>query len=143
MPWWVWLVAAALLLGVEVLTLDLIALMFAAGALGGASAAALGAPAPVSLLVAAATAAAGLLVVRPVAVRHLRQGPLERTGTAALVGREAVVLERVTEVGGRVRLAGEVWSARTYVPGSVVEPGSRVDVLEIEGATAVVHQTGA
>ena len=139
---WLWLLAALVLVGIEVVTLDLVALMFAAGALSAAGATAAGASTPVAVLVAAAVSVAGLAVVRPVAVRHLRQGPDERTGTAALVGREALVLERVTADGGRIKLAGEVWSARAYVPGSAIEPGSTVDVLEIDGATAVVHMTG-
>jgi membrane protein implicated in regulation of membrane protease activity len=63
-----------------------------------------------------------------------------RTGTAALAGARAIVLERVDENGGRIRLGGEEWSARAYVPDEVFEPGTQVEVVKIEGATALVYQ---
>jgi membrane protein implicated in regulation of membrane protease activity len=87
----------------------------------------------------AVAAAAGLGVVRPLAVRHIRQPPLLRTGTSALVGRSATVLEEVTAQGGRIRIGGEVWSARSYDESQVLPAGSTVDVFAIEGATALVH----
>ena len=61
-----------------------------------------------------------------------------RTGVAALVGTEAVVLEAVDGRDGRIKLAGEVWSARAYDGDSVFSVGQRVHVLEIDGATALV-----
>jgi membrane protein implicated in regulation of membrane protease activity len=133
-----WVLLAVGLVVVEVLTLALVALMLAAGAVSAAVAAALGAPLPVDALVGAAVAAAGVVAVRPVALRHLRQGPEQRTGVAALVGRQAVVLERVDEHGGLVKLGGEVWTARSYAGSGSFEPGETVDVAAIEGATAVV-----
>jgi membrane protein implicated in regulation of membrane protease activity len=99
--------------------------------------AALGAPFLVQALAAIAVSVAMLGVVRPIAKRHLHQAISERTGVAALVGRRATVLERVDGNGGRVKLAGEVWSARSY-DGSVIEVGASVDVVEIQGATALV-----
>ena len=63
-----------------------------------------------------------------------------RTGTAALVGAHAVVLTRVDQNGGRVRIGGEEWSARAYVPDQVLEPGVKVEVAEIQGATALVYE---
>ena len=78
-------------------------------------------------------------MVRPLAVRHIRQPPVLKTGTSALVGRSAVVTQEVTALDGRVRIGGEVWSARSYDESSVIPEGSRVDVLAIEGATALVH----
>jgi len=81
-----------------------------------------------------------LAVLRPVARRHLRLPVLSRTGTAALVGRKALVTRRVDDHGGRVRIGGEEWSARSFVDGQVYEEGSRVDVIEIEGATALVAE---
>ena len=140
--WAAWLGAALLLAAIETLTLDLVALMLAAGAGAGAVTAALGAPTVVQVVVACVTALAMLLAVRPVALRHLRSTALTRTGTAALVGRQAVVLERTDGTDGRVKLAGEVWSARTSDPDLTLEPGATVDVLSIDGATAVVHRTG-
>ena len=63
-----------------------------------------------------------------------------RTGSAALVGAPAVVLQRVDADGGRVRIGGEEWSARAFMPDQVLEPGMRVEVAEIEGATALVYE---
>src|SRR3954447_9120220 len=90
----------------------------------------------VVLFVVVAAGAVGLL--RPVARRHLHLPAPVRTGTAALVGAKAVVLQRVDALGGRVRLGGEEWSARAYLDDQVLEPGTRVEVVKIEGATALV-----
>jgi membrane protein implicated in regulation of membrane protease activity len=79
-------------------------------------------------------------VLRPLAHRHLRTPPSLRTGTAALVGARAVVLERVDDAGGRVKIGGEVWSARAFFEGHVIEEGARVEVARIEGATALVYE---
>jgi membrane protein implicated in regulation of membrane protease activity len=135
--WTLW-TGLALILGIiETTTLDLVFLMLAVGAAGGAVVAAIGAPFLAQALAAIAVSVAMLGVVRPVAKRHLHQPINERTGVAALVGRRAIVLERVDGTGGRVKLAGEVWSARSY-DGSVIEAGASVDVVEIQGATALV-----
>ena len=85
-------------------------------------------------------AGAGLGIVRPIAIRHLKQAPVLRTGTAALVGRSAIVLEEVNEHSGRVRIEGEEWSSRPYLDESLVIPvGTKVDVMQIKGATALVY----
>jgi len=81
-----------------------------------------------------------LAVVRPIALRHLKTPHELRTGVDALIGREAITLERVDIHGGRVKLAGEVWSARTMDGSLVIEPGRTVDVLRIDGAVAVVFE---
>lgn len=144
MSLWVWWVVGAVVLGIiEVATLDLVFLMLAGGALAAASAVALGAGAPLSVAVFIVVSVALLGVVRPVALRHLRQPPAHRTGVAALVGASAVVLERVDAQAGRVKLAGEVWSARAYDESQVIEPGTPVDVVEIRGATALVYPSEA
>lgn len=137
--WVFWLGLAFVFGTVETMTLDLVFLMLAGGAVGGAVAAALGAPVVVSAIVAIVVSAALLGVVRPVAVRHLRQPVATRTGVAALVGKRAVVLERVDAQSGRVKLGGETWSARAYSADQVMEAGESVDVIEIEGATALVY----
>ena len=140
--WVAWTLVAVLLGVAEVSTLDLTFAMLAVGALAGAGASAVGAPFLLALAAALAVSVAMLAVVRPVALRHLRAGaPETRTGVAALVGRQAVALDRVDAHTGRVKLAGEVWSARSYDPHHVIEPGSTVDVVQIDGATAVVFQT--
>ena len=141
--WLVWLLLAGVFVGVEIATLSLVALMLAAGALAGAVAAAFGAPVVVEALSASVVALLMLVVVRPVALGHLRQPVAQRTGVAALVGHEAVVLERVDGQHGLVRIGGEVWSARSYDRTVALEPGATVDVIAIDGATAVVYGSGA
>ena len=103
-----------------------------------ASAAAIGAAPAVQIVIFTLASAASLLVLRPVAKRHLRTPARLRTGTAALVGERALVLERVDRDGGQVKLAGESWSARAFDEDEVIEPGERVQVMQIEGATALV-----
>ena len=137
--WIVWLVIAAALGIAEVTTLTLALGLLAIGALAGALTAALGLPLIVQLIVFGLSSAAGLAVIRPIAVRHIRQPPLLRSGTAALVGREALALTEVTRHSGRVRIGGEEWTARPYDPGVVIPQGADVDVLAIEGVTALVH----
>lgn len=138
--WMAWLGLTIVLGLAEVLSLDLVLLMLAAGAGMGMVAALLGAPFVLQVVVAAATAVAALAVVRPTAVRRLRSGPDLRLGHGKLVGQQGVVLERVTHnEPGRIKLAGEVWSAQPFDDDVVIEVGETVDVLEIRGATAVVH----
>jgi len=137
--WLLW-VAVAILAGVvEVLTLDLIFLMVAGGAFVAAVTAAFGAPLALSVLVFAGSTAALLLLARPPLLGYSRRSaPEVAMHTAALVGREAEVLAEVTATGGRVKLGGEVWSARADQRGETLEVGSHVHVLRIDGATAVV-----
>lgn len=139
---WYWWVAAALGLAViEIATLDLIFVMLAAGSLAGALVSAAGGPLVLQVVVAGAVAVLMLALVRPVALRHLRQPSDLRTGVAALEGATAVVVERVDAHDGRVKIKGEIWSARSYDPDRVIEPGTVVDVVRIDGATAVVLST--
>jgi membrane protein implicated in regulation of membrane protease activity len=76
--------------------------------------------------------------LRPIARRHVRLPALSRTGTDALVGRKAVVTRQVDSAGGRVRIGGEEWSARAYLDGQVFAEGKTVDIIQIEGVTALV-----
>jgi len=148
-----WLALALVLAAVEVATVDFFFLMLVGGALVAALVAALGLPFTGQVLVAVAVALVLLLVVRPALVRRVRVGSPTLTGTAALVGREARVVETVSDAGGRIRLAGEVWSARTPsgsgagrtaadLGSALILPGRTVRVLAIEGATAVVTAAG-
>jgi membrane protein implicated in regulation of membrane protease activity len=138
--WVVWsIVAIALALG-EVATLSLFLGPIALAALLAAVVSALGGGLVVQLLVFIVGSLASLALLRPIAVRHLRTPARLRTGTAALVGTKALVLERVDLHGGQVKIGGEVWSARAYDESQVIEPGSRVDVVKIEGATALVYE---
>jgi membrane protein implicated in regulation of membrane protease activity len=137
--WIVWLILAALLAVAEIMTTTLAFGLLAVAAGAAAIVGAVGLGLPFQIAAFALAAGAGLGVVRPLAVRHMRQPPLLRTGTSALVGRSAIVTEEVTPLDGRVRIGGEVWSARSYDESQVIPEGSKVDVLAIEGATALVH----
>jgi membrane protein implicated in regulation of membrane protease activity len=141
MPEWViWMIAAGVLAVGEIFTLSLfLGPVAIAAALAGLAALA-GAGVAIQLVVFTLAAAASLLVLRPIARRHLRTPARLRTGTAALVGSSATVLERVDGDGGQIRLAGEVWSARAFDDDEVLEAGARVEVLEIRGATALVSE---
>ncbi len=137
--WIIWLIIAIALGAAEVMTTTLAFGLVAVGALVAALAGALGASLPWQFGAFVLTSLAGLVLVRPVAVRHLRRSPSVRSGTAALVGQTAYVLADVTPHSGRVRIGGEEWSARPYDESSVIPAGSTVDVLQIKGATALVH----
>jgi membrane protein implicated in regulation of membrane protease activity len=102
--------------------------------------AAVGAPLWLDIAVFGAGSLASLGILRPIARAHLKMPHAIRTGAAALEGAKAVVLLRVDSMGGRVKIGGEEWSARSYVPDGVYEPGSQVDVVQIEGATALVYR---
>lgn len=139
MPDWVlWLIAAALLAAGEVVTLGFFLGPIALAAGVAAVVAAVGGGAEVQFGAFIAASVASLAVVRPIARRHLRTPAHLRTGTAALVGERALVLERVDADGGRIKLHGEVWTARPFDDDRQFEPGVRVEVLKIEGATALV-----
>lgn len=138
--WVVWMIIAALFAAGEVVTLTFLLAPLALAAVVTAAAALAGVSIELQIAVFIAGSIASLGIVRPIARRHVRTPPQVRTGTAALVGQRAVVLERVDADGGTVKLAGEVWSARAYDEDQVFEPGARVDVLEIDGATALVAE---
>jgi len=140
--WLVWLVVAVVLGIAELLTVTIDLGLIAVAALAGAGAAAAGLGAGWQFGAFAVVAALGLLLVRPYAKRRLRRGPVLRSGTAGLVGREALVLDEVNRDQGLVRIGGEEWTARPYDPDVVIVAGTAVDVLAIEGATALVHPRG-
>lgn len=136
---WVWWLIAAVGLGIPlVLTAMPEFGMFAVGAVAGAVTAALGFGVVAQVVVFVVVSVALLAVVRPIAARHRAGQAQLATGIDALKGRQATVLERVDADGGRIKLAGEVWSARSYAFDQVFEPGQQVDVVDIDGATAVV-----
>jgi membrane protein implicated in regulation of membrane protease activity len=137
--WIVWLILAAVLGVAEVLTATLSFGLIAIAAVVAAVTGAAGLGLPFQLAAFAVASAAGLVVVRPIAMRHIKQPPLLRTGTSALVGRSAKVVAEVTDDSGQVRIGGELWSARPYDESQVIPVGSTVDVFAIEGATALVH----
>ncbi len=144
MAWaWIWVVAAVVLGIIEVTTLSLVFAMFAGGALAAAGVAALGFGLLIQVLAFCVVSVALLGVVRPVARRHMLTDSSPRMGVAALVGTRAVVVERVDAHNGRIKLAGEIWTARSYDEEQILEPGQSVDVMEIRGATALVYGSEA
>jgi membrane protein implicated in regulation of membrane protease activity len=139
--WVLWaIVAVALAIG-ELATPGLFVagpIALAAVAAAACAVAGVGGVLQVIVFIACSIVAVGAL--RPVARRHLHMPHAIRTGTAALVGAKAVVLQRVDVDGGRVKIGGEEWSARAFMPDQVLEPGTRVEVAKIEGATALVYE---
>ena len=138
--WLFWLIAAAILGIGEIATTGFFMAPFAAGALIAALASAVGAGWAVSLALFLVVSIVALSALRPIARAHLRQPAQLRTGPAALVGRNATVVERIEADAGCVRLEGELWRARAYDEDEVFEPGTRVQVLEIRGVTALVAE---
>jgi membrane protein implicated in regulation of membrane protease activity len=138
--WVLWLIAAVVFAVAEIVNTSFYLFPFSIGAAGAALVALLGAGTPIAIVVFAVLTAVSFGVLRPIARRHLQTPPEIRTGTAALIGRTAIVLERIAndEGVGCVRLDGEVWTARSYDEDQTFEPGTRVHVMEIRGATALV-----
>jgi membrane protein implicated in regulation of membrane protease activity len=139
MPWFAWLIAAAALGVAEYFTLTLAFGLLAAAALVAAVVAGIGGGLLAQVLAFAIAGAVGLLIVRPIAARQMAHPPLVREGSYALVGKKAVVIEEVTGTQGLIKLSGEVWSARAMDEEHVIPAGTPVDVMEIEGATAIVY----
>lgn len=135
----IWLILAVVLGAAELMTVTLTLGLIAVAAVAAAVTGAVGLPVPIQILTFVGVSAAGLGVVRPIAKRHLRQPPVLRTGTAALVGRTALVLHQTDRHGGRIRIGGEEWSSRSYDETLVIPVGATVDVIQIEGATALVY----
>jgi membrane protein implicated in regulation of membrane protease activity len=135
-----WL-GVAIVLGIaEMFSLDLVLIMLAAGALGGVATSLVTDLVLVQFLVAVTISIGMLAVVRPGLARRLHHGPELRLGHGKLVGVQRLVTEQITSITpGRVKLAGEIWSAQPYDDTLTIEPGETVEVLEIRGATAYVH----
>jgi membrane protein implicated in regulation of membrane protease activity len=138
---WVWWVIAAGGLAVgEIFTMGFFLGPIAIAAVLAAVVSLAGAGLAASWVVFIVASLASLAVLRPIARRHLRTPPRIRTGTAALVGGPATVVERVDSNGGCVKIGGELWTARAYDEDESFEPGARVEVMKIDGATALVAE---
>jgi membrane protein implicated in regulation of membrane protease activity len=136
---WVWWLVGAAALGIGLVITAMPELgMFAVGAVAAALANAFGGDVVIQVVVFVVVSVALIAVVRPIAARHSRERPRLPTGVDALKGKQAVVLERVDSGGGRIKLAGEVWSARSLDKELAFDVGQEVDVVDIEGATAIV-----
>lgn len=137
--WVVWLILAGILVVIELFTLTLDLVLLAGAALVAAGVAALGLGEGFQLVAFALAAAGALAFIRPVVRRNVRLPPRLRSGAQALVGREALTLTEVSRHSGLVRIGGEEWTARPYDSELVIPAGTTVDVLAIEGATALVY----
>ena len=137
--WIVWLIVAAVLGVAELVTLTFAFGLIAVAAVVAAVVGVFHLDLAAQLGAFVVAAGAGLVFVRPIAIRHIKQPPALRTGVAALVGRSGIVLEEVTEHSGRVRIDGEEWSSRPYDDSLVIPVGTKVDIMQIKGATALVY----
>ena len=138
--WVLWMLAAGLLAVGEMFTLSFFLGPVAVAAVTAAIVALAGGGVALQWIVFITISAASLAVLRPIARRHLRTPMQLRTGTAALIGCPAIVLERVDDRGGQVKIGGEIWTARSFDEDQAYEPGTRVEVLKIDGATALVAE---
>ena len=138
--WVWWMVAAGALAVGEIVTLGFFLGPIAVAAVLAAIVALAGAGLAAQWIVFIVVAIASLGILRPIARRHMRTPARLRTGTAALVGSRAIVLERVDADAGKVKIGGEVWTARAFDEDEVLEPGDRAQVMKIDGATALVSE---
>ena len=137
--WLLWLIAAGLFGVGEMVSLDLVLLMFAGGALGGMTVALLGGAVVFQLIAFIAVAGILLGTVRPIAKRHLvDRTPLQLDGAETLVGRTATVTRAIDVSGGRIKVGADEWTARSQYDGEAFPIGSRVRIMKVDGATAVV-----
>lgn len=138
--WAIWLSLAFLLAVAEILSLDLVLIMLAVGALAGAGTSLI---APdlwwLQVLVAAATSVGTLLLLRPTLMAKVRNMPGYRSSTSKMVGSSGVAVSEVTRAGGEIKIDGQSWTARTYDTDLVIEQGTEVEVYEVDGAIAVVY----
>lgn len=138
--WAIWLSLAFLLAVAEIMSLDLVLIMLAAGALAGAATAAL-VPGVwwLQFVVAIAVSIGSLLLLRPTLMERVRNMPGYRSSTAKMVGSTGFATAQITRTGGEIKVDGQTWTARAYAPDMVIEKGAEVEVYEIDGAIAVVY----
>jgi membrane protein implicated in regulation of membrane protease activity len=139
--WIAWAIAAVLLAVGEIFTPGLFFLgPIALAAVAATAAAAAGGPIWLQIVVFGVGSFAAVGFLRPISRKHLTMPRAIRTGAAALEGARAIVLQRVDDRGGRVKIGGEEWSARSYVPDEAFDVGTEVEVAQIQGATALVYR---
>ena len=139
--WLIWAIVTVLLAIGEIFTPGLFFLgPIALAALAATVVAAVGGPVWLQIVVFGAGSFASVGLLRPIARRHLTMPRAIRTGAAALEGAQAVVLQRVDGRSGLVKIGGEEWSARSYMPDEAFDVGTEVEVVQIQGATALVYK---
>ncbi len=138
--WALWLSLAFLLAVAEVLSLDLVLIMLAVGALAAAGVAVI---APglwwLQILVAAGVSVGTLLLLRPTLMARVRNLPGYRSSTDKMIGSSGVAVSQIDRSGGEIKVDGQSWTARPYSSDLVIEPGEEIEVYEIDGAIAVVY----
>lgn len=139
--WLVWTIVAAACAGAEALTLTLVLGFVSVAAIAALVVAVVGGPVALQLVAFIAGSLGLVGVARPIAKSHLRTPTELKSGTDALIGRSALVLEQVDAHHGQVKIGGEIWTARAYLDGQVLEAGTSADVVKIQGATALVYGT--
>jgi membrane protein implicated in regulation of membrane protease activity len=136
-----WIVLAVVLAVAEAFTGTLVLIMLAAGGIAAAIAAGLGAGLAVQIGTFTVVSALTLALLRPIIRKHMLPaiaGADETIGMKAMEGAPGTVLEKVTNDGGLVKVDGELWTARVYDATQEIEPGERIRVIEVRGATAMV-----
>ncbi len=138
--WAIWLSLALLLAIAEILSLDLVLIMLAAGALAGGVTALI---APdlwwLQVIAAVAVSVMSLALLRPTLLTRVRSMPGYRSSLASMVGRSGRVTVQVDAAGGEVKVDGQAWSARSFDESMVIETGIEVEVFELDGTVAVVY----
>lgn len=136
--WVLWLTLAVVFAVVEVMVLDLVFLMLAAGAAAGLATALAGGPMWLQIVLFSGVSLLMLAAVRPTALKHLKKGPKDQlTNVDLLPGRTVMVLEDTGSTAGLARLDGETWTARSAT-GEVIPAGREAEVEEVDGATLVL-----
>ena len=142
MQWWMWLTASGLFIVAEILTVDLLFASLAFATLMAAAASALSLNTIAQGLIFAISAGLSIFVLRPIALRNLqKRTPGLATNVDALFGADAFTITEVTEHSGEVKLSGEIWSARSRT--GTIKKSTNVEVVSIEGATAIIKRKGA
>ena len=138
--WAIWLSIAFLLAVAEIMSLDLVLIMLAVGALAGAGMSVL-APGVwwLQILVAAGVSVSMLLLLRPTVLAKVRSMPGYKSSAAKMVGSTGVAVSQVDRSGGEIKVDGQSWTARPYSIDLVIEQGTEIEVYEIDGAIAVVY----
>ncbi len=138
--WAIWLSLAFLLAVAEIMSLDLVLIMLAVGALAGAGVSVV-APGMwwLQILVAAGVSVGMLLLLRPTVLAKVRSMPGYKSSAAKMVGSSGVAVSQVDRSGGEIKVDGQSWTARPYSIDLVIEQGTEIEVYEIDGAIAVVY----
>lgn len=137
-----WLLAAIALGALELLSMDLILIMLAGGALVAMITALLGGAFILQAVLGLAAAVGLIALLRPSLLQRLHAGPTLKTGAEALIGAKAIVLEDVAhDAPGRVKIGGDVWSAQPFDEDDRIPSGTAVEVVSIKGGIALVLRT--